>query len=46
MEDLTNEFEKMDRLNQLGTVSNKLKIDERDPFFVTNIGDYAKTGSA
>ncbi|XP_027110201.1 uncharacterized protein [Coffea arabica] len=46
MEDLTKELERMDPSNQPGTVSNELKIEERDPLFVANIGDYVKAGSA
>ncbi|KAL3524329.1 hypothetical protein ACH5RR_017163 [Cinchona calisaya] len=46
MEDLSKELERMDHVNQPGTVINELKIEERDPLFVANIGDYTKTGSA
>lgn len=46
MEDLTKELERMDPSNPPGTVSNEFKIEERDPLFVANIGDYLRTGSA
>ncbi|KAL3521573.1 hypothetical protein ACH5RR_019722 [Cinchona calisaya] len=46
MEDLTKELERVDPSDQLGTVNSELKIEQRDPLFVANIGDYMKTGSA
>ncbi|KAL0400682.1 UNVERIFIED_CONTAM: hypothetical protein Slati_4098100 [Sesamum latifolium] len=50
MDDLTKELEKVDQVNQAGSTSNKYTVDERDPLFVANVGDYysnvSKTGSA
>ncbi|KAL0318081.1 UNVERIFIED_CONTAM: hypothetical protein Sangu_2222400 [Sesamum angustifolium] len=50
MDDLTKELEKVDRVNQAGSTSNEHTVDERDPLFVANVGDYysnvSRTGSA
>ncbi|KAL0321478.1 UNVERIFIED_CONTAM: hypothetical protein Scaly_2444200 [Sesamum calycinum] len=50
MDDLTKELEKVDQVNQAGSTSNEHTVDERDPLFVANVGDYysnvSKTGSA
>lgn len=50
MDDLTKELEKAEQVNQAGSTSNESLIDERDPLFVANVGDYysgvPKTGSA
>ncbi|TYJ10955.1 hypothetical protein E1A91_A11G243100v1 [Gossypium mustelinum] len=50
MEDLTRELENTDQGNSTGSVVNELRVEDRDPLFVANVGDYysglAKTGSA
>jgi hypothetical protein len=53
MEDLTKELEQTEQGNAIGSSSsssNEFKIEDRDPLFVANVGDYysgmAKTGSA
>ncbi|XVF50895.1 hypothetical protein PTKIN_Ptkin04bG0140000 [Pterospermum kingtungense] len=50
MEDLTRELERTDEGNSTGSDINELKVEDRDPLFVANVGDYysglAKTGSA
>lgn len=52
MEDLTKELEQTEQGNATGSSSssNEFKIEDRDPLFVANVGDYysgmAKTGSA
>ncbi|XP_059454889.1 uncharacterized protein LOC132185081 [Corylus avellana] len=50
MEDLTKELEQTEQGNATGSNSNEFKIEDRDPLFVANVGDYysgmAKTGSA
>ncbi|KAK4384925.1 hypothetical protein Sango_2616500 [Sesamum angolense] len=50
MDDLTKELEKVDQVNQAGSTCNEHTVDERDPLFVANVGDYysnvSKTGSA
>ncbi|OMO86970.1 Tic22-like protein [Corchorus capsularis] len=50
MEDLTKELEKTEQGNTTGGDNNELKVEDRDPLFVANVGDYysglAKTGSA
>ncbi|XP_022723982.1 uncharacterized protein LOC111280775 [Durio zibethinus] len=50
MEDLTRELERTDQENGTGSDINELKIEDRDPLFVANVGDYysglAKTSSA
>ncbi|KAK8690396.1 hypothetical protein V6N13_073930 [Hibiscus sabdariffa] len=50
MEDLTRELEKTGHGNSSGSEVNELEVEERDPLFVANMGDYylglAKTGSA
>ena len=50
MEDLTRELERTDQGNSTGSDTNELKVEDRDPLFVANVGDYysglAKTGSA
>ncbi|KAK6262393.1 hypothetical protein QUC31_008209 [Theobroma cacao] len=50
MEDLTRELERTDQGNATDSDSDDLKVEERDPLFVANVGDYysglAKTGSA
>ncbi|KAL0304334.1 UNVERIFIED_CONTAM: hypothetical protein Sradi_6301500 [Sesamum radiatum] len=50
MDDLTKELEKVDQVNQAGSTSKEYMVDERDPLFVANVGDYysnvSKTGSA
>ncbi|KAI4347600.1 hypothetical protein L6164_008401 [Bauhinia variegata] len=40
MEDLTRELEKTEPGNVTGDVSNEYKIEDRDPLFVANVGDY------
>ncbi|KAI3458086.1 hypothetical protein Pfo_014749 [Paulownia fortunei] len=49
MDDLTKELEKVEQVNQAGSTSSDM-VDERDPLFVANVGDYysgaSKTGSA
>lgn len=50
MEDLTRELENTDHENSMGSDVNELRVEDRDPLFVANVGDYysglAKTGSA
>ncbi|KAB2005114.1 hypothetical protein ES319_D11G247400v1 [Gossypium barbadense] len=50
MEDLTRELENTDQGNSTGSDVNELRVEDRDPLFVANVGDYysglAKTGSA
>ncbi|XP_031269581.1 uncharacterized protein LOC116128051 [Pistacia vera] len=50
MENLTRELEQTDQGNATSVSSNELKMEDRDPLFVANVGDYysglAKTGSA
>ncbi|KAL4363159.1 hypothetical protein GQ457_04G013290 [Hibiscus cannabinus] len=50
MEDLTRELEKTDEGNGSSNDVNELEVEDRDPLFVANVGDYypglAKTGSA
>lgn len=51
MEDLTNELEKTDLDNMAGDGgSNEFKVEDRDPLFVANVGDYysnvGRTGTA
>ncbi|XWS50439.1 hypothetical protein CRYUN_Cryun12cG0087800 [Craigia yunnanensis] len=50
MEDLTRELERTDQGKSTGSDINELKVEDRDPLFVANVGDYysglAKTGSA
>ncbi|CAI9092314.1 OLC1v1027514C2 [Oldenlandia corymbosa var. corymbosa] len=46
MDDLTKELERIDQVNQTGSATNECNIEERDPLFVANVGDYAKTISA
>jgi hypothetical protein len=51
MEDLTKELEHTDQANDSGisNSSGEYKVEDRDPLFVANVGDYysgmAKTGS-
>lgn len=49
MEDLTKELEHSDQGHASGSNNDKLKVEDRDPLFVANVGDYysslAKTGS-
>ena len=49
MEDLTKELEQTEQGNATGSNINEIKIEDRDPLFVANVGDYysgmAKTGS-
>lgn len=50
MEDLTKELEQTEQGNFTYGSSNEFKINDRDPLFVANVGDYysgmTKTGSA
>ncbi|KAK8656084.1 hypothetical protein V6N13_108643 [Hibiscus sabdariffa] len=50
MEDLTRELEMTGHGNSSGSEVNELEVEDRDPLFVANMGDYylglAKTGSA
>ncbi|KAI4351627.1 hypothetical protein L6164_005970 [Bauhinia variegata] len=50
MEDLTRELEKTELANVSGGVTNECKLEDRDPLFVANVGDYysgmARTRSA
>ncbi|TXG71026.1 hypothetical protein EZV62_005961 [Acer yangbiense] len=51
MENLTKELEQSDQANAMNSSSSdELKIEDRDPLFVANVGDYysgqAKSGSA
>ncbi|KAK6155639.1 hypothetical protein DH2020_009887 [Rehmannia glutinosa] len=50
MDDLTKELERVEQVNQTVSTSNEYMVDERDPLFVANVGDYlssvSKTGSA
>lgn len=50
MEDLTKELEKTEQYNVAGVGSNECKVEDRDPLFVANVGDYyssvGRTGSA
>ncbi|XP_061337326.1 uncharacterized protein LOC133284339 [Gastrolobium bilobum] len=50
MEDLTRELEKTELDNMTGGGSNECKLEDRDPLFVANVGDYyssvGRTGSA
>ncbi|XVF09955.1 hypothetical protein REPUB_Repub07fG0142000 [Reevesia pubescens] len=50
MEDLTRELERTDQGNTTASDINEIKVEDRDPLFVANVGDYysglAKTGSA
>lgn len=51
MEDLTRELEKteLDNMAGGGSNNNEYKVEDRDPLFVANVGDYysgvARTGS-
>jgi hypothetical protein len=50
MEDLTKELEQTDEANDsfISNSSSEFKVNDRDPLFVANVGDYysgmAKTG--
>lgn len=50
MENLTKELEQTDQENATGSGSSEYIIEDRDPLFVANVGDYysglAKTGSS
>lgn len=50
MEDLTKELEQTEQGNASGDRSKELNVEDRDPLFVANVGDYysgmAKSGSA
>ncbi|KAJ7969868.1 Tic22-like protein [Quillaja saponaria] len=50
MEDLTKELEQTEQGNAAGGSSNEDKVEDRDPLFVANVGDYysgvARTGAA
>lgn len=50
MDNLTRELEQTDQGNATSGSSNELKMEDRDPLFVANVGDYysslAKTRSA
>ncbi|KAG8381244.1 hypothetical protein BUALT_Bualt06G0102300 [Buddleja alternifolia] len=51
MDDLTKELERVEQVNQDGCTTSGDMVDERDPLFVANVGDYysgvsSKTGSA
>lgn len=50
MEDLTKELEKTELADVTVSDSSEYKVDDRDPLFVANVGDYysgiPRTGSA
>lgn len=50
MENLTKELEQTDQGNASNNQSNEFKLEDRDPLFVANVGDYysglAKSGTA